>query len=144
MTKKKQCAEKAKQTSFPQRYASAEQALRELARRLGAQRDPRSTVGAALAHWAAAAILAKLDGPEKSLDAAFGLVNKGGRPRKNREALMREVFALRMQGLSWIDVANKLGIDDERELRRQYREAVVPLMAEQIAADLKLEPDDEK
>ena len=79
-----------------------------------------------------------------SLDVAFGVTPKRGAPRKlskvkTRLTLARKIFALRLAGKTWDDIAEKLENQgyqniDTRSLRRTYEEFKVQLLAKELGA----------
>jgi len=104
---------------------------------------PSSPIPVPLAKFVATAIEDYLCSPAKTLDAAFGLGAKRGRPvskTTEHEALAQRVFDLRMDGKSWKEIADILsksrtnGEPDIRTVRRIYAPHFVPLALEKIQA----------
>ena len=70
--------------------------------------------------FASNAIRQYLNGEQKSLNHAFGLVRSvGGQKRRSKHfELALKVFDERLKGKSWNTICDEQSIDDERELRR--------------------------
>lgn len=103
---------------------------------------PSSPISIALATFVADALDRYLSGDSESLDAAFGLTPRQGRPRdlEKHDAIAREIHAMKLEGKSWRDIADELnqcGVSDERTLRRIDNEFKVGLMAEDVWRQLK-------
>jgi hypothetical protein len=121
----------------------AREKLKEFASQLKRLSFPSSPISIELAKFVEVALENYLDKKAKSLDAAFGLNPKRGTKgyrrdfnRKRAEQIMR----LRLDGKSWMDIANNLGgkdgiPKDEREIRRIADEFMIEIMAEEISPD---------
>jgi hypothetical protein len=85
----------------------------------------------------AEAVESYLAGRAKSLDEAFGLTRKRGRPAKDDEhkKIARRVLQLRLDRRAWEAIAEELGVQDERTLRRRYRKHFSEVVAEKIRPD---------
>jgi hypothetical protein len=86
---------------------------------------------------AAEAIESYLAGRARSLDEAFGLTRKRGRPAKDDEhkEIARRALPRRLEGKPWEAIAEELGVQDERTLRRQYKRHFTEVAAEKIQPD---------
>jgi len=91
---------------------------------------------------------AKSDGvvvrpPLPTLDAAFGLAPKRGRPSdpNRNESIARHIFALRLEGKTWPEIVGIVNDPfgpqrDESDIRKIYRAHRVTLMTEEISRRL--------
>lgn len=85
----------------------------------------------------------KKDLDVESLDIAFGLKpGHGGAPRKDKEhiAIAREVLAMRVEGKSWLNIADTMcekncSVKDERELRRILKQFLATVVADDTRLD---------
>ncbi len=88
---------------------------------------------------AAEAIESYLAGRARSLDEAFGLTRKRGRPAKDDEhrEIARRVLRLRLERerKPLEAIAEELGVQDVRTLRRQYKKHFPEVAAETIEPD---------
>ena len=102
---------------------------------------PTSPISIDLAKYVADSINSYLDHSAATLDAAFGLRGKRGRPTKTSEhlAMARNIGAMRIQGKSWKNISDEFGsfedgVTDERTLRRIWDEHRWTLWAEELSA----------
>ena len=114
--------------------------IKQLSTRLRKLTFPSSPIPIELARFAADAFDAYLSGKAQTLDAAFGVGTVRGAPRtlskaKQRYALARKIYALRLAGRSWYEVENELR-QDQGSLRRLYKDFKVPLLSRGIAQKL--------
>lgn len=109
--------------------------LQTLVRKLKAKRFSGSTIPFELAKFASSAIENYLDGDTKSLDAAFGLTPKRGAPGRPEYRLdcARKSLQMKLKGLSWKKIADEFPNDNERNIRRHYKEFKNQVMSEEIA-----------
>lgn len=117
--------------------------LADFARRLRKLSFPTSPIPVDLTRFVAGAIESYLCGQYPSLDAAFGLTPKKGRPRKlqEHEAIARDIFLMRLANKPWKDITDAMvakgsKITDERTLRRIDEEFFIKLGSEEIARRL--------
>lgn len=114
--------------------------LAELLRSLSSSRSLHfSAPTIRLMTGAADAIARYLSGEAGSLDAAFGLTPKRGRPGKpdEHEGIARRIDDMREADMSWLDITDALSkegctVTDERTLRRIHLEFWVKLRTEEM------------
>ena len=97
-------------------------------------RNYRTPIRPKEALHAAEAIESYLAGRARSLDEAFGLTRKRGRPAKDDEhkEIVRRALQLLFEGKSWRAIAEELGVQDERTLRRLCKRYFTEVAAEKI------------
>jgi hypothetical protein len=106
---------------------------------------PSSNVSIELAQLVSTAIESYLKGESKSLDKAFGLTPKRGKPGapKHRKVIATKILKKQLAGKSWKEIKNELDEDgqinksdfivpDERELRRIAKEFEVETWSEEL------------
>lgn len=88
---------------------------------------------------AAHAIENYLQGKSPSLDAAFGLTNKSGRPpdTNKHKVIAKKIFDMRMNNKSWNEIYDSLSDDnctvtDPRSLQRIYNNFFIQIASEYI------------
>ena len=106
---------------------------------------PSSNVSIELAQLVSTAIESYLKGESKSLDKAFGLTPKRGKPGapKQRKVIATKILKKQLAGKSWKEIINELKkerdpniidhiVPDERELRRIAKEYQVVTWSEEL------------
>ena len=112
--------------------------LKRFVSELKSQEFPISTISIDLAKFVALALEDYLNGNKKSLDAAFGLTPNRGVPGypKIRKDTARKILQMRIKGKSWKKIANELPGQDERNLRRYFKEFIDLVTAEELVRRL--------
>ena len=111
--------------------------LRELASQLRSPSNPTAPISDSLAIWAGEAIERYLSGEEISLDAAFGVRPKPGRPEEieRRLPIAVEILDLLLEGKKFPEITDILNKDDpnaaleESALRKIFKEFRIDVMA---------------
>jgi hypothetical protein len=136
-------APKLKRRGRPKANSDTREKLADFGSHLRKLSFPTSPIPIDLARFVADAIESYLGSHSPSLDAAFGLTPKRGRPKKleEHEAIARDMFHMRLANKSWKDICDAMvakgsKITDERTLRRIEEESFIKLGSEELARRL--------